>query len=102
VRYKVLGRLGGATRDSIAEIQPAYIVIVPDWTSTGDMVHPSDFPADVFAALGDGSLGYRRVAQYHSPGLIRRRRLDYPTYNPVVTVFARADRALTWRSGPPE
>jgi len=71
---------------------PAYVLEMPDWTSR-DADYSQDCPPEVYAALMDGSAGYRLVAYFPTPSLLpagyRRPRLDYPTVAPPVRIFAR-------------
>ncbi len=91
VTYAFIGR-DSASPGRVEDLRPPFIIVQPDWTSPPGLPHPRGFPASLYAALGDGSLGYRRVAVFRSGGLFTRQRLDYPTVNPLVTLFVRADR----------
>jgi 4-amino-4-deoxy-L-arabinose transferase-like glycosyltransferase len=72
---------------------PEFVVVIPDWTSPPGLQHSGDCPAEVFAALEDGSLGYRRAAWFPTrrllPAPLRRPPLDNPSVGPPVRVYAR-------------
>lgn len=77
--------------------RPRFILVVPDWSSEDGEPHPASLPPSTFAALTDGSLGYRLATTFETPALmpwIRRPPLDYPLVNPPVRVFVRDGDAL--------
>ena len=82
----------GSAFASVAALRPELIIVQPDWMSAPEEPHSGSCPTAFYAALEDGTLGYRRVASFHTPSLISRRLLDYPSVNPPVQVFARGDR----------
>jgi hypothetical protein len=82
----------GSAFASVAALRPDLIIVQPDWMSAPEEPHSGSCPTAFYAALEDGTLGYRRVASFHTPSLISRRLLDYPSVNPPVQVFARGDR----------
>jgi hypothetical protein len=73
---------------------PAYVIVIPDWTSRGGLPHSADCPPEVFAALVDGSTGYSLAAEFLPPRLVplpfARPALDNPSVAPPVRIFARA------------
>jgi hypothetical protein len=90
---------------TIVEKQPDYILVMPmdfnenrhrvEWRYGPHSVYSDYVPADVFAKLADGSIGYRLVAQFQSPRLfswLNRPFLSYATVNPPIQIFAREDR----------
>lgn len=91
---------------TIVEKRPDYILVMPwdfnedrhrvEWRYGPHSIYSDYVPADVFAKLSDGSLGYRLVAQFQSPRLfpwLNRPFLSYATVNPPIHIFARTDRA---------
>jgi hypothetical protein len=90
---------------TILENKPDFIFVIPldfnqerhrvEWRYGPHAIYSDYLPADVFAKLEDGSLGYRPVAQFQTPRLfpwINRPFLSYPTVNPPIHFFAREDR----------
>ena len=88
--------------DAVAEIiagwkerTPKYIVSMPDHSSPLGYLDSATCPPSILDALRDGSLGYSEVAQFETADLfpwVRRPALDYPTVNPPIRVYARAQR----------
>jgi 4-amino-4-deoxy-L-arabinose transferase-like glycosyltransferase len=80
----------------LASDGPEFVVVIPDWTSRKGMPRSADCPPEVFEALKDGSLGYRRAAYFPTRVLIggplRRPPLDNPAVCPPVRIFARMER----------
>jgi hypothetical protein len=90
---------------SILAERPEFVVIVPqdinenrhrlEWRrGLNSVIAPLN--TELFAQLVDESLGYRLVAKFQTPRLLpwlNRPFLSYPTVNPPVQIFARADRA---------
>jgi hypothetical protein len=73
-----------------AERRPRFILLSPDWSSRDGEPFPASLPPQVFAALHDGSLGYRLAATFETPPLlpwVRRPPLDYPLVNTPLRVF---------------
>jgi 4-amino-4-deoxy-L-arabinose transferase-like glycosyltransferase len=89
---------------SILADRPEFVVIVPqdinenrhriEWRrGLNSAIAPLN--PELFAQLVDESLGYRLVAKFQTPRLLpwlNRPFLSYPTVNPPVQIFARADR----------
>jgi len=72
------------------ERRPRFILVAPDWSSFDGEPFPASMPPQTFAALSDGTLGYRQVALFETPALlpwVRRPPLDYPLVNIPVRVF---------------
>jgi hypothetical protein len=74
---------------------PPFLVVIPDWTSR-DLDYSVDCPAEVYAALIDGSAGYSLALLVPRPTLLpagmARPALDNPSVAPPVRVFVRAQR----------
>jgi hypothetical protein len=86
---------------------PAYVIVIPDWTSRPDMPHSADCPPEVYAALADGTAGYTLAAYFAPPSLwpwFRRPHLDHPSVAPPVRIFSRTaaagQRSTPARYGP--
>jgi hypothetical protein len=90
---------------TILEKRPDYVLVMPldfnedrlrvEWRYGPHSIYNDYLPADVFARLSDGSLGYRLVAQFQTPRLfpwLNRPFLSYATVNPPIHIFAREDR----------
>ena len=78
-------KAGWATR------RPAYIIIMPDHSSTAGMSYSHTCPPAIYEALQQGTIGYRRVAFFQTPALlpwVKRPALDYPSVNPPIQIFA--------------
>ena len=73
--------------------RPRVIVVIPDHsTRSPGLPYDATVPPALFRALEAGQLPYRRVALFQSESLIpwvRTPRLDYPTVNPPIRVYAR-------------
>jgi hypothetical protein len=91
---------------TILEGKPDYVLIMPldfnedrhrvEWRRGPYSIYSDYLPADVYARLVDGSLGYRLAAQFQTPRLfpwLNRPFLSYPTVNPPIHIYARIDRA---------
>jgi hypothetical protein len=101
---RVMGRVrwvrelnhGPAVLDYLIKEGPAYLIVVPDWTSRREMEHSADCPPEVYAALLDGSAGYALAAHFTPPRLMpnpfRRPSLDNPSVAPPVRIFVRKPR----------
>ena len=66
-----------------------WVLVVPDYSSDAARDRSLFLPAATYAALRDGSLGYRRVARFATPSLIGRPLPYLPYVNPRVQVFER-------------
>ena len=88
---------GPAVLDYLRRAGPAYVIVIPDWTSRPDMPHSADCPPEVYAALLDGTAGYTLVAHFAPPSLLPapfgRPPLDNPSVAPPVRIFARTAAA---------
>ncbi len=75
---------------------PRFLVLVPDWTSRPGMETSFDCPPAIYAALKDGSLGYRPAAYFPAPRLLPASfpapRLDSQAVAPPVRIFERKIR----------
>lgn len=73
--------------------RPRMILIIPDHsTRSPGLPYDATVPPPLFRALERGQLAYHRVAWFQSEPLIpwvRTPRLDYPTVNPPIHVYAR-------------
>jgi hypothetical protein len=91
---------------TIRERRPEYIIAMPEdtdelrnrveWREGPLSVRNAYVPAPLFAALADGSLGYRLAARFQTPRLLPwsyRPHLSYATVNPPIHLFARTDLA---------
>ncbi|MGQ0538904.1 MAG: ArnT family glycosyltransferase [Gemmatimonadaceae bacterium] len=77
------------------ERRPRFVVLLPDYTSGADP-HPAACPPEIYRGLAAGSLGYRRVALFHTPALLpwsRRPALDHPVVNPPIRLYERVAAA---------
>jgi hypothetical protein len=87
---------GPAVLEYLLKDGPAYLIVVPDWTSRPGMQHSADCPPEVYAALLDGSAGYALAAHFTPPTLmpklLQHPRLDYPSVAPPVRIFVRKPR----------
>jgi len=72
---------------------PEYLAVFPDQTSRPGADFSGDCPPEVYAALVDGSAGYRLAADFPASRLLRgmfqRPALDNPSVSPPVRIFAR-------------
>jgi hypothetical protein len=110
-REKWVGELshGPAVLDYLRREGPAFLVVIPDWTSRPGMEHSADCPPEVYAALVEGSAGYRLAAYFAPDSLwprpVARPRLDNPSVDPPVRIFVRSntggldDRGASGRPG---
>jgi hypothetical protein len=76
------------TPEKIREHRPEFIVIMPDWTTPKNGIHPRWFPQATYALLANGELGYRLAARFQTPAWIPGQILDYPTVNPPIEIYA--------------
>jgi len=75
------------------ERRPDLIILVPDHSSPPGVPHNITCPPEIYRGLHDGTYGYQLAARFETPPLlpwVRRPRLDYPSVNPPVHIFARA------------
>jgi hypothetical protein len=104
--------------DALMQKRPEYVLVIPqDITEDRKRVEWRQGPpsvitpttAELVEQLANGSLDYRLVARFQEPRLLPwldRPFLSYPTVNPPVHIFARADRAAgmpvlePWHSAP--
>ncbi len=66
-----------------------WVLVIPDYFSDTARERSLFLPAPTYAALEDGSFGYRRVAAFATPSLIGRALPYLPYVNPRVQVFER-------------
>jgi len=91
---------------TIEQRQPDFILVMPldfnedrhrvEWRYGPHSIYSDYLPADVYATLVNGSLGYRLVARFQTPRMfpwLNRPFLSYATVNPPIHIFARQDRA---------
>jgi len=74
-----------------AERRPRFVVIIPDYTNPGKE-YAATCPPPIFRGLEDGSLGYRRVAFFHTQTILswtKRPDLDYPVVNAPIRIYER-------------
>lgn len=83
---------------TLARERPEVVAILPDWTSPAGVDYSARCPVEVYLALSQGTIGYRLARRFQAPALITRRLLDYPSVNPPVQIFLRAD---LWRDAEP-
>ena len=84
-----------------AEDAPAFVLLIPDWTSRPGMRRSQDCPPEVEQALEEGLVPYDLLGTFETarllprflPELLVRPRLDNPSVSPPVRVFAHR-RAL--------
>jgi hypothetical protein len=80
--------------------RPRFILTLPDFTSAPGVPYSGSCHPSIYAALRDGSLGYREAAHFQTPPLIpwvRRPALDYPVVNPPIRIFAPASSEASVR-----
>lgn len=73
--------------------KPRFIIVMPDLSSPPGAPHNVTCPPEIYAALLDGTIGYRLAAFLETPPLlawVRRPALDYPSVNPPIRIFSRA------------
>ena len=78
--------------DGWAQRRPRFVVIIPDYTNPGKP-YAATCPPPIYRGLEDGSLGYKRVAFFHTQTFFawtRRPDLDYPVVNAPIRVYERA------------
>ncbi len=74
-----------------AERRPRFVVIIPDYTNPGKE-YAATCPPPIFRGLENGSLGYKRVAFFHTPTMLswtQRPDLDYPVVNAPIRIYER-------------
>lgn len=72
--------------------RPDWIVLVPDHSSRPGEPYNATCPPEIFRGLMEGRFGYQLAARFETPPLlpwVRRPRLDYPSVNPPIHIFAR-------------
>lgn len=77
--------------------QPDLIILVPDHSSPPGVPYNATCPPEIFRGLMEGAYGYELAARFETPALlpwVRRPRLDYPSVNPPIHIFARAAAPL--------
>jgi hypothetical protein len=77
--------------------QPDLIILVPDHSSPPGVPHNATCPPEIFRGLMEGRFGYQLAARFETPPLlpwVSRPRLDYPSVNPPIHIFARAAAPL--------
>jgi Dolichyl-phosphate-mannose-protein mannosyltransferase len=80
------------------ERNPKFIIVMPDYTSAPAAPYSGSCPPEIYTGLVHGTLGYRKVAEFHTPPLlpwVGRPPLDYPTVNPPIEIFIRAEERST-------
>ncbi len=78
--------------DGWAERRPRFVVIIPDYTNPGHE-YAATCPPPIFRGLEDGSLGYKRVAFFHTKTVLewtKRPDLDYPVVNAPIRIYERS------------
>lgn len=84
---------GLAVLDYLRRAGPAYVIVIPDWTSRPGMPRSADCPPEVYDALLDGTVGYTLAAHFAPPSLwpapLGRPHLDNPSVAPPVRIFTR-------------
>ena len=76
--------------------RPKFILSIPDHSSPPGYADSATCPPAILEGLKEGRFGYRLAVQFETPPLfswVRRPALDYPTVNPPIRIFARADAA---------
>jgi hypothetical protein len=94
VRYRADDARAQEIFDGLARRRPKFVIVVPDHTSAGDTEHPANLPPQLFASLVEQRLPLRLVASFRTPPLfpwLGEPRLDYPSMNPPIRVFAWSD-----------
>lgn len=83
-------RDGAAAFDDLAGQRPEYVAAIPDWTRRPDREFSRVCPQALYDGLANGSLGYTLAGSFHTPSLVERQMMDYPTVNPPVLIYRRA------------
>jgi hypothetical protein len=76
-----------------AERRPAFVLVIPDFSSTSGLERSRFLPEHVYRRLLDGSLGYRQVAHLETRPLFGRPLTYLPYVNSPVQIYARIDDA---------
>ncbi len=79
----------GEARANLARVRPTWLVVAPDYFSDAARERSAFLPADLYAQLSDGSLGWTRVQRFQTPPLLNRPLPYLPYVNPTVQVFQR-------------
>ncbi len=77
------------------ERRPRFLIIMPDHTSRPGAPFDASFPPALYRRLVAGSLSYVPAATFQTPPLlpwVHRPRLDYPSVNPPIRIFAPRDQ----------
>ena len=82
-------KTGQVAFQDLAEQQPEFVEVIPDWTGRPGMELSRVCPQSLYDRLGDGSLGYELAASFKTHSLIDRQMMDYPTVNPPVLIYRR-------------
>jgi hypothetical protein len=76
------------TEEGVATVErPPFVIVIPQ--QDNEPLHEWTLPPEGFAALMDGSAGYRQMAAIQTRGLFRTRPI--PFVNPPVRIFVRDD-----------
>jgi hypothetical protein len=78
----------------ITKSRTEWIIVMPDHSSTAAHPYGTTCPNGLYELLKDGSLGYRIYAHFQTARLMSWLwipPLDYPSVNPPIDLFARAD-----------
>ncbi len=81
-------QLGGA-ETRLGDVRPRWVVVAPDYFADPQRERSVFLPLAAYEGLRDGSLGWKLVARFESPGLLGRPLPYLPYVNPVVQLYER-------------
>jgi hypothetical protein len=79
----------GDPRARLLAVKPRWIVVAPDYFAAPGRERSIFLPADLYASLNSGSMGWTRVARFETRGLLRRPLPYLPYVNPAVRIYER-------------
>jgi hypothetical protein len=79
------------TESRLSDVRPRWVVVAPDYFADPQRERSIFLPLAVYEGLRDGSLGWKLVARFESPGLLGRPLPYLPYVNPVVQLYQRRD-----------
>jgi hypothetical protein len=81
----------GEVETRLGVVRPRWLVVAPDYFADPLRERSTFLPLAVYEGLRDGSLGYKLVARFESPGLLGRPLPYLPYVNPVVQLYERRE-----------
>ena len=102
VEYVQIDREGSLEEATaiLAAHRPEWVLMMPDWTAEVDAIHSRFLDPRFYQGLADGRMGYRLARRFQTPAL-QGQVLDYPTVNPPIELYIRADLAESAAEEPP-